>query len=105
MANGIGVELDRGSVITGRVGVAVEKQAQGILMHGRANVIVPLDGEVGVNVADTPLTSERNDPVLDVGIGAMYEWSDVCAISADISTQQGSEVEGYAAKVGFKYSF
>ena len=105
VANGIGVELDRGSVITGRVGVAVEKQAQGILMHGRANVIVPLDGEVGVNVGDTPLTSERNDPVLDVGIGAMYEWSDVCAISADISTQQGSEVEGYAAKVGFKYSF
>ena len=104
-ANETAVKLDRGSVINGRVGFAVEGQAQGMLLHGRTNVIVPLDGEVGVNVADTPLTSEREDPVFDIGIGAAYEWDGAYAISADVSTQQGSDVEGYAAKVGFRYEF
>ena len=104
-ANETGVKLDRGSVIDGRVGVAVEKHAQGILLHGRTNVIMPLDGEVGVIIADEPVTSEREDPVLDIGIGAAYEWDDAYAISADVSTQQGSEIEGYAAKVAFKYGF
>ena len=104
-ANETAVKLDRGSVINGRVGFAVEGQAQGMLLHGRTNVIVPLDGEVGVNVADTPLTSEREDPVFDIGIGAAYEWDGAYAISADVSTQQGSDIEGYAAKVGFRYEF
>ena len=104
-ANETEVRLDRGSVIDGRVGVAVEKQTRGMLLHGRTNVIMPLDGEVGVIIADEPVTSEREDPVLDIGIGAAYEWDDAYAISADISTQQGSEIEGYAAKVGFRYEF
>ena len=104
-ANETEVKLDRGSVINGRVGFAVEGQAQGMLLRGRTNVVMPLDGEVGVNVADAPLTSEREDPVFDIGIGAAYEWDGAYAISADISTQQGSEIEGYAAKVGFKYEF
>ena len=105
MANETEVKLDRGSIISGRAGVAIEKQAQGLLLHGRANVIMPLDGEVGVNVADAPVTSEREDPVFDIGIGAAYEWNSAYAISADISTQQGSEIEGYVAKAGFKYEF
>ena len=105
MASGTAASLTDGNVIMGRVGIAAEGRAEEILWHGNANIIVPLDGKVGVNVAGTPISSERKDPALDLGIGATYEWDDAYAISADISTQQGSEVEGYAANIGFKYSF
>ena len=105
MASGTAASISDGNFITGRIGIAAERQTKGILWHGNANVIVPLEGKVGVNVAGTPISSERKDPALDLGIGAKYEWDDAYAISTDISTQQGSEIERYAANIGFKYSF
>lgn len=57
---------------------------------------MPLDGEVASELNGIETISERKAPAFDIGIGVAYSWRDVCALSADISTQQGGDVEGSA---------
>ena len=112
---GLQVVLDDGVVLTGRTGIGVEYDWDGvlyagvpsadILLRGHADVLMPLDGKVGTKVGGIEFYSEAEDPVFNIGIGATYAWSDVVAISADLSTRQGGEVEGYAGSTGFKYKF
>ena len=66
---------------------------------------VPLDGEVVTNVAGMKMASEQKNPALDIGFGGSYSWDDNFTVSADISTQQGSEVKGYTANIGIRYAF
>ena len=109
------VVLDDGVVLTGRTGIGVEYDWDGvlyrgvpaanILLRGHADVLMPLDGKVGTTVSGIELFSEAESPAFDIGVGATYAWSDVVAIFADISTRQGGEVEGYAGSTGFKYKF
>ena len=102
---GTRVELNDGSVLAGRTGVGAEYDRGGVLLRGHADVLIPVDGEVGTRVDGMELISEREDPVVDIGIGATYAWGDAYALSADISALQGGEVEGYAGSIGFKYKF
>ena len=112
---GTQVVLDDGVVLTGRAGIGAEYGWDGvlfglapfadILLRGRADVLMPLDGKVGTKISETEMTSEREDPVFDFGIGATYAWGDAYAFSADVSARQGGEVEGYAGSVGFEYKF
>ena len=112
---GTQVVLDDGVVLAGRAGIGAEYDWSGvlyggappadILLRGRADVSMPLDGEVNTKVGERKLLSEREDPTFDIGLGATYAWNDAYAISADVSTQQGGEVGGYAGSVGFKYKF
>ncbi|MCY4034323.1 MAG: hypothetical protein OXE98_04600 [Hyphomicrobiales bacterium] len=51
------------------------------------------------------MASEQKNPVLDVGFGGTYSWSDDFAFSAGVSTQQGSEIKGYAANFGINCAF
>ena len=102
------VALDDDTVFTGRAGVGIEgavPSLSGILLRGRADVLMPLDGKVAAKINETKLTSEREEPVFDVGIGATYAWGETYAFSADVSTQQGEEVGGYSGNIGFKYKF
>ena len=111
---GTEIVLDDGVVVTGRAGVGVEYDWNGalfegissadILLRGRAGVLVPLDGDVNTRIGGMEFISEREEPVFDAGLGATYVW-DGYALSADVSTRQGEEVEGYAGSVGFKYKF
>ena len=99
------VSLDDGDVLFGRVGAVAEAEWDGVDMHGRLDVLVPLDGKVVTKVAGAEMVSEMEDPVLDVGFGGSYSWNDNFTVSADISTQQGSEVKGYTANIGIRYAF
>ena len=114
-AAGTQVVLDDGVVLTGRTGIGVEYGWDGVLygglpsadvlLRGRADVLMPLDGKVNTEVGGMKLASETEDPVFGIGLGASYAWSDAYALSADLSTQQGGEVQGYAGSIGFKYKF
>ena len=101
------VVLEDGAVLAGRAGIGVEKAFPfaGILLRGHANLLMPLDGEVTTRTDGTELTSEREDPVFDAGMGATYAWNDSYALSVDFSTRQGGEEEGYAGSIRFKYKF
>ena len=102
------VALDDDTVLTGRAGVGIEGAVPSlpeILLRGRADLLMPLDGKVATRINETKLTSEQEDLVFDVGMGATYAWNETYALSADISTQQGGEVGGYAGNIGFKYKF
>ena len=99
------IVLDDGTVLTGRAGIGVEYAVADILLRGNADALMSVDGDVNTRVDGVELTSEREDPAFDVGIGATYKWDDAYTFSADISTQQGGEVEGYAGSVGLKYTF
>ena len=103
--NGTNVALKDGDVLLARAGVAVEDIWKGMALRGHADVLVPLDGEVVTKLDGTETISEREDPAFDIGIGATYSWGGVYALSADISTQQGGDVAGYTASLGFVYSF
>ena len=102
---GTNVALGDGDVLLARTGVAFEDSWEGIDFRGHADVLVPLDGEVATKLNGTEITSKREDPAFDVGVGATYSWGGAYALSADVSTQQGGEVAGYAASLGFVYSF
>ena len=104
-ANGTNVTLEDGDVLLARAGVAFEDTWKGVALRGHADVLVPLDGEVVTKLDGTETISEREDPAFDIGIGATYSWGGAYALSADISTQQGGDVAGYAASLGFVYSF
>ena len=118
-ADGKTVSLDDGTVIKGRVGIVAETLWESVVLHeafapasvrlqGSADVIVPLDGEVVTQVDGANQLSELEDPVLDVGIGVFYTWElggHAYTLSGDISSRQGSEVEGYEGSLGFKYRF
>ena len=109
------IVLDDGVVVTGRAGVGLEYGWKGALygdvpsgyvfLRGHADVLLPVDGDVNTRINETEFVSKREDPVFDAGIGATYTWYDAYALSVDVSTQQGEEVEGYAGSVGFKYKF
>ena len=101
------VELNDGSVLAGRAGVGVEvgRGDRGVLLRGHADVLMPVDGDVGTRAGRAELISEREDPTIDVGIGATYSWGNAYTLSADFSTQQGEEVGGYAGNIGLKYKF
>ena len=101
---GTPVSLDDGDVLYGRVGVLAQSRWNGVGLHARVHAIVPLDGEVSTRVDGVEMFSKREDLAADIGLGAMYEW-DGYAVSTGVSTQQGGEVEGYAANIGFKYAF
>ena len=103
--DGMNVALEDGDVLLARAGVAFEDIWEGIALRGHADVLVPLDGEVATKLDGTETISEREDPAFDIGIGATYAWGGVYALSADISTQQGGDVAGYTASLGFVYSF
>ena len=101
--------IDDGNVLNGRIGVAVEREWRGILpedvlLRGHADLLAPLEGEVIASVDGMKMLSERKEPSVNIGIGASYAW-DGLGISADVSTQQGGETEGYAGTLGFKYEF
>ena len=108
------VVLDDGVVVTGRAGVGVEYDWNGalfggippadVLLRGRAGVLLPVDGDVNTRIDGTEFISEREETAFDAGLGATYLWGGY-ALSADVSTQQGEEVEGYTGSVGFKYKF
>ena len=112
---GMEVVLDDGVVVAGRAGIGLEYGWRGplyegvssgdVFLRGRANVLVPVDGDVNTRVNGTEFVSEREDPSFDIGIGTTYAWEDTYALSADVSTQQGEEIEGYAGSIGFKYKF
>ncbi|MCY4048567.1 MAG: autotransporter outer membrane beta-barrel domain-containing protein, partial [Hyphomicrobiales bacterium] len=104
---GTEVVSDDSSIFTGRAGVGVEGSIPfaNILLRGNADVLMHLDGKVNTKVDGTELVSEREDPVFDVGVGATYAWDETYMLTADISTQQGSEVKGYDANIGIKYKF
>ena len=114
-SEGMEIVLDDGVVVTGRAGVGLEYGWRGALygdvpsgyvfLRGHADVLLPVDGDVNTRVDETEFVSKREDPVFDAGIGATYTWDGAYALSADVSTQQGEEVEGYAGSVGFKYKF
>ncbi|MCY4049175.1 MAG: autotransporter outer membrane beta-barrel domain-containing protein, partial [Hyphomicrobiales bacterium] len=118
-ADGKTVSLDDGTVINGRVGIVAETLWESVVLHeafapasvrlqGSADVVVPLDGEVVTQVDGANQLSELEDPVLDVGIGVFYTWElggHAYTLSGDISSRQGSEVEGYEGSLGFKYRF
>ncbi|MCY4049703.1 MAG: autotransporter outer membrane beta-barrel domain-containing protein, partial [Hyphomicrobiales bacterium] len=104
-ANGTNVTLEDGDVLLARAGVAFEDAWEAVAFRGHADVLVPLDGEVVTKLDGMETISEREDPAFDVGIGATYSWGGAYALSADISTQQGGDVAGYAASLGFVYSF
>ena len=101
------VVLDDGTVLAGRAGIGVEKAVPSadILLRSHADLLMPLDEKVNTKVNGTELASEREDPVFDVGVGATYAWDETYMLTADISTQQGSEVKGYDANIGLKYKF
>ena len=111
---GVEVVLDDGVVVTGRAGVGVEYDWNGalfegipsadVLLRGRAGVLLPVDGDVNTRIDGTEFISEREETAFDAGLGATYLWGGY-ALSADVSTRQGKEVEGYAGNVGFKYKF
>ena len=101
---GTPVSLDDGDVLYGRVGVLAQSRWNGVGLHARVHAIVPLDGEVSTRVDGVEMFSKREDLAADIGLGALYEW-DGDAVSTGVSTQQGGEVEGYAANIGFKYAF
>ena len=111
---GTEIVLDDGVVVTGIAGVGVEYDWNGalfqgissadILLRGRAGVLVPVDGDVNTRVGGMEFISERKEPAFDAGLGATYVWNGY-ALSADVSTRQGEEVEGYTGNVGFKYKF
>ena len=98
-ANDTNVALKDGDVLLARAGVAVENIWEGMALRGHADVLVPLDGEVVTKLDGTETISEREDLAFDIGIGATYAWGGVYALSADISTQQGGDVAGYAASL------
>ncbi len=114
-SEGMEIVLDDGVVVTGRAGVGLEYGWRGALygaspsgyvfLRGHADVLLPVDGDVNTRVDETEFVSKREDPVFDTGIGATYTWDGAYALSADVSTQQGEEVEGYAGSIGFKYKF
>ena len=104
-ADGMNVALEDGDVLLARAGVAFEDAWEAVAFRGHADVLVPLDGEVVTKLDGMETISEREDPAFDVGIGATYSWGGAYALSADISTQQGGDVAGYAASLGFVYSF
>ena len=103
--NGTNVVLEDGEVLFARAGFALEGAWEAVALRGHANVLVPLDGEVATRVDGVEMMSEREDLAFDVGVGATYSWGGAYALSADISTQQGGEIAGYAASLGFVYSF
>ncbi|MCY4031376.1 MAG: autotransporter outer membrane beta-barrel domain-containing protein [Hyphomicrobiales bacterium] len=102
---GTDIALGDGDVLLARAGVAFEDSWRAVAFRGHADVLVPLDGEVVTKLDGTETISEREDPAFDVGVGATYSWGGAYALSADISTQQGGNVAGYAASLGFVYSF
>ena len=104
-ADGMNVALEDGDVLLARAGVAFEDAWEAVAFRGHADVLVPLDGEVVTKLDGMETISEREDPAFDVGIGATYSWGGAYALSADISTQQGGDIAGYAASLGFVYSF
>ena len=111
---GTEIVLDDGVVVTGRAGVGVEYDWNGalfegissadVVLRGRAGVLIPFDGDVNTRIGGTEFISSREESAFDAGLGATYVW-DGYALSADVSTRQGEEVEGYAGSVGFKYKF
>ncbi|MCY4033502.1 MAG: autotransporter outer membrane beta-barrel domain-containing protein, partial [Hyphomicrobiales bacterium] len=117
--DGRSISLDDGTVVNGRVGAMVEANVEGVVIHkafapavvrlqSSADVIVPLDGEVVTQVDGADQSSKREDPVFDLGVGVAYTWekeNHAYTLSADVSSLQGSEVDGYEANVGFKYQF
>ena len=108
-SSGNAVSLEDGETLTGRIGVAVESEWEGVLpdellLRAHANVLAHLEGEVGIRVAGMEMVSERKEPTVDLGFGAAYAWGEY-TVSADISTQQGGEAEGYAGTLGVKYEF
>ncbi|MCY4054028.1 MAG: autotransporter outer membrane beta-barrel domain-containing protein [Hyphomicrobiales bacterium] len=117
--DGKAVSLDDGTVINGRVGAVFETNWENVVFYeafapavvrlqGSADVIFPLDGEVVTLVDGAKQSSEREDPVLDLGVGVSYTWekaNHAYTLSTDVSSLQGSEVDGYEANVGFKYQF
>ena len=104
-SGGRDVALEDGDVFLARAGVAFEDAWEGVSLRGHADVLVPLDGEVAAGLDGMEIISERENFAFDIGIGATYSWGGAYALSADISTQQGGEVAGYAASLGFVYSF
>ena len=92
-------------MLLGRAGAVAETEWQGMDAHGRVSVLVHLDGEVVTNVAGVKMASEQKNPVFDIGLGGSYSWNDGFTFSAGISTQQGSEVQGYTAHIGIRYAF
>ncbi|MCY4038563.1 MAG: autotransporter outer membrane beta-barrel domain-containing protein, partial [Hyphomicrobiales bacterium] len=114
---GIPVRLDDGDVFFGRVGMLAQGEwdnvhflyddfsVADVRLRGHVNFVAPLDAEVATEVMGMLITSKRVKPSLDAGIGIAYEWDDAYILHADITTQQGDEVEGYSGTIGFKHEF
>ncbi|MCY4033498.1 MAG: autotransporter outer membrane beta-barrel domain-containing protein [Hyphomicrobiales bacterium] len=114
---GIPVRLDDGDVFFGRVGMFAQGgwdnvhflydgfSAADVRLRGYVNIVAPLDAEVATEVMGMLVTSRRVKPSLDAGIGIAYEWDDAYILHADLSMQQGDEVEGYSGTIGFKHEF
>ena len=111
-AAGTPVTLDDGNILTGRLGVAVEREWSDIFsgdqdfsLRGYADLLALLEGEVVTNVGGMKIFSERKEPSIEIGVGISYVWGGTYTVLVDASTQQGGKAEGYAGSIGFKYGF
>ena len=105
-AGGATIALEDGEVMFGRVGILLEREVEHIVWHGYGNVIMPLDGEMAVDVDEAKMLSESKEAVFDAGVGMAYDWDDGAYVGLlGISTQQGKEIEGYSASVELKVAF
>lgn len=111
-AAGTVVTLDDGNILTGRMGITVEREWSDIFsgnqdfsLRGYADLLALLEGEVATNVGGMKIFSEREEPSIEIGVGMSYVWGGAYTVSMDASTQQGGEAEGYAGSIGFKYGF
>ena len=99
------VQQEDGDVAHARAGLVAETEVDGVKLHASADVSLPLDGEFVTEVAGVSMATEREALAYDVGIGIAYQWEDAYSLRADVSTQQGRDIEGYTGSVGFKYEF
>ena len=103
------VKLHNGETFAGRIGLALDRDwsdASGAgRVYGSADMRIPLTGETGVNIDGTLLSTELEEPTLDLGFGASYHWRDGATLTGELSTSQGEEKESYRGTLGVRFGF
>ena len=108
-ANGALVSVQDGRNVFGRIGLAVDgewsQQEINGGMHVGAALLAPIDGETKVVSGSQTFVSELEEVAADLSLGASFLIQDRYAVSADVATSQGDEVEEYRANLGLRFRF
>ena len=108
--NGEQVSLSDGRILTGRLGVSLNKtwswvEGERGSISGDINLRAPIDGTTAAEVSGVKLASEMEVPLVDLGVGFTYHFDEGSyALFGEAGSEQGG-VEEYRANLGMRIGF